>query len=201
MKTARFSDLVKQCGHPEPYPLFIEPAKDRMLQSALAADRVLTIHQETVGTSSDFGMVGLTEERPSMVLVFPHSLKEFRDRRVIGIKYELLAESEEAAAEEPEQKPAIKRSKAKEEPRSTPSPERKLLEFPKQTSEPPSRPSAKPQQERRQAPPPSPPPQARSDERMPAIRKQLRQALKLLEQGKTVAAYQLIEKLDSSLEK
>ena len=198
MKTARFSDLVKQCGRPEPYPLFIEPAKDRTLQAALAAERVLTVHQETVGTSSDFATVGLTEERPGMLLIFPRSLKEFRERRVIGIKYELLADAEQSAHQEPEPMRAAAKPKLKEEPRPAPSREKKLLRFPQQTQEP-NPPPAKPEKEFAKAPPP--PPAVQRDQRIPPIRKQLRQALKLLEQGKAVAAYQLLEKLYGSLEK
>ena len=200
MKTARFSDLVKQCGRPEPYPLFIEPAKDRTLQAALAAERVLTVHQETVGTSSDFATVGITEERPGMLLIFPSSLKEFRDRRVIGIKYELLADAEQSADQEPKPMRAAAKPKLKEEPRPAPPREKKLLKFPQQTQEPPTPPRAKPEKELTKAPPP-PPQAAQREEQVPAIRKQLRQALKLLEQGKAVAAYQLLEKLDGSLEK
>lgn len=96
MKTARFTDLVKKAGAPNPYLLWVSPKKDDVFQRAVKEQRVLTIHQENVGTKKDYGMVGFHEEPNAQYLVFPKSLKAFGERRIIGINYDLLAKESRA---------------------------------------------------------------------------------------------------------
>src|SRR5256885_11334294 len=42
-KTKRFADVVERAGEPEPYTLWLKPAQDRQLQSAIKNDRVMTV--------------------------------------------------------------------------------------------------------------------------------------------------------------
>lgn len=120
MKTVRFAELVAKAGAPEAHQMWVPPAKDAAFQRALKAHRVLTVHQENVGTKKDYGVVGFHEEPHAQFLVFPKSLREFEGRRVVGVKYELLAadsrpaSSRQAASttENPEPAPPRKQATA-----------------------------------------------------------------------------------------
>jgi hypothetical protein len=89
-KTIRFAEMVEKCGQPEVYTLWQKPKADRHLQSLLKNNRVMTILQSESG--SDFGLVGFREAKGARYLAFPKSLKRFIDRRVVGIKWELVRE-------------------------------------------------------------------------------------------------------------
>src|SRR5436190_23939321 len=67
MKTARFTEVVQAAGKPEPYALWIDPKKDRTFQSALKQHRVLSVHQETVGTKADSGQVGYRRDPQAQI--------------------------------------------------------------------------------------------------------------------------------------
>jgi hypothetical protein len=88
MKTVRFSEVVKSSGKPDTHLLLIAPAKDKTLQAAIKSNRVMTVYQES--GSSDYGTIGFVEGSSRQFLVFPQTLKPFADKRVIGIKYDLL---------------------------------------------------------------------------------------------------------------
>ena len=87
-KTARFADVVDAAGKPEPYTLWQKPSQDRHLQSAIKNHRVMTILK--TDASSEFGIAGFKEAKGASYLVFPKSLKRFENRRIIGIKWELV---------------------------------------------------------------------------------------------------------------
>ncbi|MEO7934338.1 MAG: hypothetical protein ABIT76_14380 [Chthoniobacterales bacterium] len=70
MKTVRFSKIVESCGQPEPYLVLMDPAKDKTLQAAVKAQRVLTVFQETVGNKADRGEVGFQPGPLRQFLVF-----------------------------------------------------------------------------------------------------------------------------------
>lgn len=89
MKTVRFTQVVEAAGRPEPYTLWMEPKDDPVFQRALKAHRVLSVHQETVGTKADYGEVGFNGVKGEL-LIFPKSLRRFAGRRVVGVKYDLL---------------------------------------------------------------------------------------------------------------
>ena len=89
-KTVRFAEIVEKGGQPEVYTLWQKPKTDRHLQSLLKNNRVMTILRSESG--SDFGLVGFREAKGARYLVFPKSLKRFIDRRVVGIKWELVRE-------------------------------------------------------------------------------------------------------------
>ena len=93
MKTTRFADVVEKAGKPTPYALWQPPAKDPVFQKALKAHRVMTVHHETVGQAKDYATVGYTKDKQALLFLFPKSMKRFEGRRIVGIKYELVAES------------------------------------------------------------------------------------------------------------
>jgi hypothetical protein len=60
---------------------------------AVHQNRILTVKQENVGTGKDFGIVGFQREKNASYFIFPKPLNKFKDRRVIGIKYDLAQTS------------------------------------------------------------------------------------------------------------
>lgn len=115
MKTARFTEVVKKAGAPETYLLWVPPKQDSAFQRAVKEHRILTIHQENVGTKKDYGMVGFHEEPNAQFLVFPKSLKTFADRRIIGINYDLLAKDSRSGAPSAKERPKAAEKAAKKE--------------------------------------------------------------------------------------
>jgi hypothetical protein len=89
-KTVRFWQIVKKCGKPDVYTLWEKPAGDRRFQTQLRNNRVMTVQKSDSGT--DFGIIGFKERKGATYLVFPRSLKQFVDRRVIGIDWTLVRE-------------------------------------------------------------------------------------------------------------
>ncbi|MEY2546620.1 MAG: hypothetical protein QOG48_1737 [Verrucomicrobiota bacterium] len=89
VKTVRFADVVEKAGAPEVYTLWQKPAQDRHLQSAIKNHRVMTVQRTEGGT--EFGEVGFKERKGASYLVFPKSLKGFENKRIVGIKWELVA--------------------------------------------------------------------------------------------------------------
>ena len=89
-KTARFSQVIEECGKPQVYTLWQKPSTDRHLQAQLKNNRVMTILKTESGT--DFGIAGFKETKGATYLVFPKSLKRFADKRVIGIDWALISE-------------------------------------------------------------------------------------------------------------
>ena len=89
-KTARFSHVIEKCGKPQVYILWQKPSTDRHLQAQLKNNRIMTILKTESGT--DFGIAGFKERKGATYLVFPKSLKQFTDRRVIGIDWKLVRE-------------------------------------------------------------------------------------------------------------
>jgi hypothetical protein len=113
VKNVRFSKVVERCGRPETHLVLTDPAKDRTLQAAVKAQRVMTVRQETVGTKTDRGEVGFHPGQTRQFFVFPKSLRAFADRSVVGIKYDLLSppegvKNERAAAARPPKNPKRK---------------------------------------------------------------------------------------------
>jgi len=88
VKTVRFAEMVEKAGRPQPYTLWQKPATDRHFQSALKNHRIMTIQQSDAG--SEFGLVGFKQEKTSKYLMFPKSLKRFENKRVVGIKWDLV---------------------------------------------------------------------------------------------------------------
>ena len=97
--TARFAAVVQQAGAPEQVIPWKDPARDPKFQRAVRENRLMTVTLPTVGTKKDFGVVGFEREKNAAFLIFPKSLKKFAGKRIVGIKYDLLA------AAKPEGKP------------------------------------------------------------------------------------------------
>ena len=90
VKTARFAQVVEDCGKAQVYTLWQKPSADRHFQSQLKNNRVMTILKSSSGT--DFGIVGLNESKDARYLVFPKRLKRFANQRIIGIDWTLVRE-------------------------------------------------------------------------------------------------------------
>jgi len=88
VKTARFTEVVEKCGKPTVYTLWQKPVQDRHLQSQIKNGRVMTVQKSQTGR--EFGMVGFKEGKGARHLVFSKSLKRFENKRIIGIKWELV---------------------------------------------------------------------------------------------------------------
>jgi hypothetical protein len=90
IKTARFSQVIENCGKPQVYTLWQKPFTDRHLQAEIKKTRVMTILRSESGT--DFGIVGFKESREARYLIFPKSIKRFAEKRIIGIDWALVRE-------------------------------------------------------------------------------------------------------------
>ena len=195
-KTIRFAQVVERSGRPHVHALWVAPEKDPEFQRALKSHRVMTLEQPGRG-KTDVGFIGFDPKRnaPHQLLIFPKSLKRFAGARVIGIKFDLLDQPPLAAAGrlEVRNRPPGKRRGARapaagERPRTRTA-----------TRETPGRSSTRlrPKPEPSAAvptPPPDPKPApASAAKNDSALRREVRAALKELQQGRAVAAYQRLE--------
>jgi hypothetical protein len=89
-KTIRFSQIVEEYGQPNVYTLWKKPAADRRFQVQLKNNRVMTVQKSESGT--DFGIIGFKERKGARYLVFPKSLRQFANKRVIGIDWARIRE-------------------------------------------------------------------------------------------------------------
>jgi hypothetical protein len=172
MKTVRFSSVVQKSGRPESYLALSDPAKDKELQKAVKERRVMTVFQETVGTKADRGTVGFEPGHGRQFLIFPKPLKAFVDRNIVGIKYDLWKDAEIPKAQSkappaPARKAKPKPSRAKEKPAAS----AKILKFhPERAKE------------------------KSGNGEIEEIKAQIRKAMALLEDGKSVAAFNLLKR-------
>jgi hypothetical protein len=99
IKTVRFTQVVERSGQPQVHTLWLPPDKDPELQRAQKAHRVMTIESGGAGGKTDVGRVGFSPDskRPAQFLIFPKSLKTFEGARVVGIKFDLVAQPKLAA--------------------------------------------------------------------------------------------------------
>ena len=75
------------------HTLWLPPDKDPELQRAQKAHRVMTIEPGSSGSKADAGTVGFERDaKLGQFLIFPKSLKPFDGARVVGIKFDLIAE-------------------------------------------------------------------------------------------------------------
>jgi hypothetical protein len=93
-KSVRFDALVKSSGQPEQVTLWTKPEDDADFMKAVKQNRVATIVQTNVGTKKDFGVVGFEAKKNAAYLVFPKSVSAEKGSKIVGIKYERLAEAE-----------------------------------------------------------------------------------------------------------
>jgi hypothetical protein len=183
MNTVRFSKIVDSCGKPDIHLLLADPAEDKTLQSAIKSCRVMTLFQESGSTKTDFGTIGFEKGPSRQFLLFPKTLGGFAGKRVIGIKYDLLEST--GVAKNDREPQAIQKQEAAEKKASAkadkPGKERakkgsptKLVDFPK--------------------------PESREEisdnsEEVEELKRRVRDAMNVLEQGKHVAAYNLLKRI------
>jgi hypothetical protein len=185
MKTVRFSKVVEKSGKPEVYLLMSETDPD--FHKALEAGRVMSLSGEAHGSGTDYGTVGYDKKRRGQLLLFPKSLKAFADAKIIGIKYDLFAE--ESAAEEKKSPHSAKEKKVKAKPPESP-------------------PKAKPAREKpadKKKATPKPTPQKvipfpaekkeQDDDDDSDLKAYVRQAMRALEKGNSVAAYNILKRV------
>ena len=90
IETARFSEVIENCGKPHVYTLWQKPSADRHLQAQIKKNRAMTILKSESGT--DFGIVGLKESKEARYLIFPKSLTRSAGKRIIGIDWAFVCE-------------------------------------------------------------------------------------------------------------
>jgi outer membrane biosynthesis protein TonB len=195
--------------------LLVDPAKDKTLQAAIRADRVMTLYQQSGGT--DHAVVGFEQGRSRQFLVFPKPLKPFLGQRIVGIKYELLEETpspeketakKEAARklDEPPSKPAST-GKDREPPKqaevqmptvvpkpSAPKPEETALDAEKKPDQESGKAGSEDKVVKFQKTEPERQPAPESEE-IREIKRQVREAMEALEQGKQVVAFNLLKRI------
>jgi hypothetical protein len=170
VKAVRFTEVVKAAGKPDVHLLLTEPALDPVLQKAVKAHRVMTVHQTAVGNKADHGIVGLVEGVKGQLLIFPKSLRAFESSQVVGIKYDLLKRdlpSGRSTLPKP-RRPASKKSSPRKPPAA------KIIPFPV------SRPESE---------------EDGTEATLESFKAVIRRALKALDAGKQVAAYRLLAPL------
>jgi hypothetical protein len=89
-KTVRFQSVVEMCGQPEIVQLWSAPRANRPFMAAVRQNRLATLFQETVGAKKDWAIAGFHERPRASYLIFPKPLNAFADRRIVGVKYELI---------------------------------------------------------------------------------------------------------------
>lgn len=172
--SARFSQIIKAAGRPETYLALIDPAKDKTLQKLVKASRVMTVHQNARGGKPDYGEVGFEEGPSRQFLIFPKSLKRFAGKHIVGIKYDLLKDAPAPGARKkspPREKPKPARKPAKKTKPPKPAPKEKIIAFP------------------------TPEKEDEDDPEIRDIKARIRKAMKALEAGKQVAAFNLLQRI------
>ena len=184
--TVRFSKVVEATGKPSVHLLWVDPAKDAILQKAIRTNRVMTIVQRPADAKTDYGAVGFQKIASGQILIFPKSLKQFSDKRVIGVKYDLL---EWPTIPKNQQAPQVRLA------RRPAGRTRKNFDLP-----------AAPAKELRELPAPRvvkfPDPGPEGENGVQAeieeIKDQVRHAMKALEEGKQVAAFNVLKRIVDS---
>lgn len=191
VKTARFSDVVKNCGKPEVYLPLFNPAADKDFQGRLRAVKVMTVHQEAVGTKTDYGEIGYTGDRKGTLLIFPQTLKAYEGKRIVGIKYDELARSPAAPAAPKRKVPAPTFKVVGEKPEAV-----LLKTVPARAVE---TPKEAPREKTRRTPPRKfesrPPGETTSAAKVGQLQAAIAEALEALGNDRPVAAYKILQKV------
>lgn len=226
-KTVRFTNVVERSGKPHAHTLWLPPDKDPELQRAQKAHRVMTVEPAVAGGKTDVGRVGFNPRsgKPAQFLIFPKSLQRFEGSRVVGIKFDLVAQPEpastdalrravkakphrnarEAASARISASQAVPPAPASRAPATDASDDRTAGELQVLPFEPAGREATKrvrPQRRVKEAASLSntlQPPLTRASRKEPALIREIRAAMKELQRGKSVAAYQRLERaIDSA---
>jgi hypothetical protein len=185
MKTVRFSKVVEKSGRPEVYLLMSETDPD--FRKALNAGKIMGLSGESHGAGTEYGTVGYDKKSHGQLLIFPKPLKAFVGSKIVGIKYDFLSEdsgnrdekpSRRKEATKPKEKPFKRPLPAKPPPKkkqkkTEPKPARKLIPFPAPKKE-------------------------RANAKTHDSKTQIRQAMRALEKGNSVAAYNILKQIVSA---
>jgi hypothetical protein len=183
MKSVRFSKVVEKSGRPEVYLLLSQTDAD--FNKALEAGKIMSLSDESHGAGTEYGTVGYDEKRHGQLLVFPKSLKPFADAKIIGIKYDLFAE----APGDHEKEASPSRTKEKKKGHEKPSTllSKKAVKTPRKQNK--SGPQPVP---KKVIPFPAKKEQPAADDEGD-LKASVRQALRALEKGNSVAAYNILK--------
>lgn len=181
VKTVRFASVVGKCGKPEVHLALLAPAKDRVLQAAEKAHRVMTVRQENIGTTADHGEVGLNPGKGRQFLIFPKSLKVFSGARVVGIKYDLVSTPEIPKSERAKPAKVPRKSATKTKPKKTRPTKKESAELASKLV------AFRPEPAEGDA--------DDSSEEITKLKKQVRRAMDALEDGKQVVAFNILKRL------
>lgn len=214
-KTVRFTRVVERSGQPHVHTLWVDPEKDSELKRARDANRVMVVQGGGTSGKTDVGVVGFEPERDrrAQLLIFPKSLKPFEGARVIGVKFDLLEQPEivaasggkkDRAAARQAQAAAAKRARQASE-TLKPESEEAEADHPPEPKAPPKRAastSAPKRVDKAKAAPKAEAPEHTEDAASPPERaaalgplvREVRAAMKELQSGKAVAAYQRLER-------
>jgi len=186
METVRFSKIVQAAGRPVVHILWIDPDKDPVLKKAINSERVMTVYQGSTKAKADYGTIGFQMGVSGQILIFPKSLKRFADTRVTGVKYDLLDSPTVPKGQQARKTVPAKRV-AKRKPQET------------KAQAPLERPAVEENTTATVVKFLNP---AEEDADSPAtavdgeeIKKQVRLAMKALEEGKQVAAFNLLKRI------
>jgi hypothetical protein len=168
----RFTKVVEKCGKPQIHLLLSQPEKDRALQTAVKANRVMTVTQQSVGTKKDRGEIGFEATTGRQFLIFPMSLRAFAGKTVVGINYDLLSV------------PTLPKNQ-----RAVPQPVKKAV--PKLVK----KPSDKKGRVLSKVVAFQPPAEDEEDTEVAELKEQVRHAMDVLEKGKPVAAFNLLKRI------
>jgi hypothetical protein len=196
VKTVRFSHVVASSGTPRPLMVLTDPEKDKELQGAIRAHKVMTVFQDSVGARADRAIVGFEPGRSRQFLIFPKSLTSFEGRKVVGIKYELWEQEKLATLSRKELVPSKSRAGSRK-PVAQPS---NVIAFHRPGEETQKSEATKPMERKRHSvrrsnPPKSQPALTDTKE----IKRHIHKAMALLEAAKPVAAFNLLKEIADSI--
>jgi hypothetical protein len=90
-KQVRFAQLVKAAGKPHAATLWAkDPNADPEFKKAIAAHRILTVHNVNVGNKKDAGEIGFAAGPGNTFVIFPKPLPFAEGTKVIGLKFNML---------------------------------------------------------------------------------------------------------------
>lgn len=169
-KTTRFTSVVEKAGKPKVHLALLEPKKDKALQRAIKARRVMMVHQETVGTAKDFGTIGFDAKVAGQTLIFPKSLEKFEGSRIVGVNFDLVEEERETKAESERRQKKRERGKSRHETRAS-----------SQQHEEPHEEESTPEPEQ--------------NEEVAMLKRGIARAVEMLEEGRQVPAFNILKRL------
>ena len=187
MKSVRFSKVVEKSGRPEVYLLMSETDPD--FHKAVEADKIMSLSGEAHGSGTEYGTVGYDKKRHGQLLLFPKSLKSFADAKIIGVKYDLLAENRSSEEDNSSTSKTKTGKRAKEKSPKHSVQVKQAAEKATKTKKVDPKPKAK-----KVIPFPAKKDEHDSDDD-DHLKLYVRQAMRALEKGNSVAAYNILKRI------